>query len=59
MLNVVIFAVFGVVGLMVLDRILQWLLPKIGHLLPNEYCGPDGWLTDTRAKFGIFDRPAR
>ncbi|MEL6957691.1 MAG: hypothetical protein AAGL89_01920 [Pseudomonadota bacterium] len=59
MLNAVIFAAACGVGLIALDRILQWVLPKIGHLLPNDYCGPDGWLTDTRAASGIFDRPVR
>ena len=59
MLTMVVYVVVFVVGVLVLDQILQWVLPKIGHLLPNDCCGPDGWLTDTRAASGIFDRPAR
>ncbi len=54
---VVIFA--ALIGLLALDRVIIWVLPLITPLLPDEFCGPDGWLIDTRQASGIFDRPKR
>ncbi len=46
-------------GLIALDRIVMWVLPLIAPSLPTDFCGPDGWLMDTRSASGIFDRPLR
>ena len=53
------FVAAALIGLIVLDRLVAWVLPMIAPVLPNDYCGPDGWLMDTRQRSGIFDRPAR
>jgi hypothetical protein len=59
MLSFAIAFVAAIVGLVVLDRLVMWVLPMIAPLLPNEFCGPDGWLMDTQQASGIFDRPTR
>lgn len=59
MLTILIFIAAFVGGLIVLDRVAMWVLPKIARFVPNEYCGPDGWLIDTQSASGIFDRTAR
>jgi hypothetical protein len=51
---------FGVlialVGLAVFERLVAWVLPYLVPVLPNDYCGPDGWFMDTKAQSGVFDR---
>ena len=51
---------FGVlialVGLAVFERLVAWVLPYLVPVLPNDYCGPDGWFMHTKAQSGVFDR---
>jgi len=59
MVSVGLTGVACVLGLVVLDRLVAWGLPWLAPLLPNEFCGPDGWLMDTQNASGIFDRTAK
>ncbi len=59
MLGVGLIVVALVLGLIAFDRLVGWVLPVIGPFMPNDLCGPEGWLMDTQHASGIFDRPAK
>lgn len=44
------------VAWIVLDHVMPRLLRLLGPALPDDVVGRDGWLLDTRAGTGIFDR---
>ncbi len=44
------------VGPYVFDMIVHWSLRLMARYLPSDIAGPDGWLVDTRARTGVFDR---
>lgn len=50
-------------GIWVMAIVLEKILRDGAHLfasiLPNDVCGPDGWLVDTTRRCGIFDRHIR
>lgn len=48
---------FGAV--LIVERLLCWVMRVTAPLLPNEFCGPDGWLLDTERHSGVFDPRAR
>lgn len=58
MLSFGIGAVLVLFGLAVLDRAVAWALPYLAPVLPDDFCGPNGWLLDTQRGTGIFDRSA-
>ena len=45
----------AIAAFIVLERLIgvgmRWGAP----LLPDDICGPDGWLVDTKARKGVFD----
>lgn len=43
-------------ALILLDRLMAYALDWLGPMLPDDACGPDGWLRDTRDQTGVFDR---
>ncbi|WP_323767570.1 hypothetical protein [Marinovum sp.] len=46
-------------AVMVVDQALLRTLPLLGRFLPDDVCGPDGWLIDTVNNTGIFDLQSR
>ena len=59
MLIVGLTVVACVVGILAVDRIVSWVLPLVGPILPDVFCGPEGWFVDTQSESGIFDRTSR
>ena len=52
-------ALFGsasIAGLLMLDRVMPTILKALRPVLPNDVCGPDGWLVDLENGRGVFDR---
>ncbi|MGR3503960.1 hypothetical protein [Pseudaestuariivita sp.] len=43
-------------GFLAFDMILGRALKLLSRYWPNDVAGPDGWLIDTRARNGAFDR---
>lgn len=54
-----IVAVTLVVAAICLEYVLRTVLRAGTRILPNDICGPDGWLVDTTRRCGVFDRPSR
>jgi hypothetical protein len=42
-----------------LEFVLRSVLRAGTRILPDDICGPDGWLVDTTDRCGVFDRPSR
>ena len=42
--------------LYILDAVLRIGLRLMAGYFPTDVAGPDGWLIDTRASSGVFDR---
>lgn len=45
--------------LLLVERLVCWGVRLSGPLLPDDICGPEGWLIDTDRQCGVFDRVAR
>ena len=43
----------------VIDRLFCWGLRLCAPFLPDDICGPDGWLVDTENRCGVFDAGSR
>ena len=56
MLHYAMLFVGGCIALFLLDRLLGFALRWLAPILPDEVAGHDGWLVDTHAGTGIFDR---
>ncbi|WP_425100528.1 hypothetical protein [Tropicibacter sp. S64] len=46
-------------GLLVLEQALGVLFRRAAGWLPDDLCGPEGWLVDTTRRAGVFDKTAR
>lgn len=46
-------------GLILFEQALGLMLRRSADWLPDELCGPEGWLVDTTRRAGVFDRAAR
>ncbi|MEM1301280.1 MAG: hypothetical protein AAGH17_01760 [Pseudomonadota bacterium] len=54
--TVTFYCASALAGLFVFDRALSAALSWLAPLLPNDMCGPDGWLIDQKNRSGVFDR---
>lgn len=63
MVAMLIYAVLGLVAFaaatLMLERLICWIVRLAAPILPNDVCGPEGWLIDTDRQCGVFDRIAR
>ena len=57
--NVAIAVIALLVYWLVIEPVIRRLLPMCAGYLPDDMCGPGGWLIDTTGRGGIFDRPTR
>jgi hypothetical protein len=53
--SVLLYGLGAILGLLVLDRALPMILGLLKPILPDEICGPRGWLLDSENGRGVFD----
>lgn len=59
LVDVLIFVLVAGAGCFVAEKVIVSATALFAPLLPDDICGPDGWLMDTQRGAGIFDKADR